>query len=77
MKIQEDVAVGFIVQNLSNQSLVTFWDNERLRAFRDLVVDGKTVAAAAEYKSVTGADLPECHLAVALAVASGSSSTPT
>ncbi|MEO5746105.1 MAG: hypothetical protein ABIQ53_16165 [Terracoccus sp.] len=68
-KIHEDVAVGFIVDNLSNQSLVAFLGDERLRAFRDLVADGKTIAAAEEYKTVTGAGLPECHLAVELEVA--------
>ncbi|MDQ2757856.1 MAG: hypothetical protein M3Y71_15095 [Actinomycetota bacterium] len=69
-KIREDVAVGFIVHNLSNQSLVAFLGDERLRAFRDLVADGKTIAAAAEYEAVTGAGLPECHLAVELTVVS-------
>lgn len=68
-KIREDVAVEFIVGNLSNQSLATFLDDERLRTFRGLVADGKAIAAAAEYQSVTGAGLPECHLAVELAVA--------
>ena len=67
--IPEDVAVGFIVHHLSNQSLAAFLGDERMRAFRDLVADGKTIAAAAEYQSVTGAGLPECHLAVELAVA--------
>jgi hypothetical protein len=70
VKIQEDVAVGFIVRNLSDRGLVAFWEDETLHSFRDLVADGKTIAAAAEYESVTGAALPECHLAVALAVAS-------
>lgn len=68
-KIREDVAVEFIVRNLSNQSLMAFLGDERLRTFRDLVADGKTIAAAAEYQSVTGAGLPECHLAVELTVA--------
>ncbi|MEO6998698.1 MAG: hypothetical protein ABI112_11495 [Terracoccus sp.] len=76
-RIKEDVAVEFIVQNLSDQSLVAFLGHERLHAFRDLVADGKTIAAAAEYQSVTGASLPECHLAVELAVASGQKPTST
>lgn len=75
-RIQEDVAVGFIVRNLSNLSLEGFLGDERLRAFRDLVADGKKIAAAAEYKSVTGADLPECHLVVELTVASKRAPTP-
>lgn len=75
-KIPEDVAVGFIVQNLSNQGLVAFFGTEALRAFRDLVTDGKTIAAAAEYRSVTGANLPECQLVVALFVASRQASPP-
>ena len=74
--IQEGVAVEFIVNNLSNQSLVAFLGDDRLRAFRDLVADGKTIAAAKEYQSVTGAGLPECHLAVELEVASTRSPTP-
>lgn len=75
-KIREDVAVGFIVDNLSTRSLLAFLGDESLRVFRDLVADGKTIAAAAEYKSATGAGLPECHLAVELAVASKRASTP-
>ena len=74
--IQEEVAVGFIVNNLSHQSLVAFLGDDRLRAFRDLVADGKTIAAAKEYRSVTGAGLPECHLAVELEVASTPLATP-
>ncbi len=75
-RIHEDVAVEFIVENLSNQSLVAFLGDERLSVFRDLVADGKTIAAAEEYKSVTGAGLPECHLAVELEVASKRAPTP-
>lgn len=75
-KIHEDVAVRFIVENLSNQSLVNFLGGERLRSFRDLVADGKTIAAAEEYQSITGAGLPECHLAVELEVASTRAPTP-
>ena len=70
MKIKEDVAVTFIVRNLSGQGLVAWREDERFRAFRDLVTDGKPIAAAEEYQKVTGANLPECHLAVTLAVAS-------
>ncbi|MGV8979426.1 MAG: hypothetical protein ACOH17_15430 [Cellulomonas sp.] len=36
---------------------------------RGLVADRKKATAAAEYKSVTGAGLRECRLAVALVVA--------
>lgn len=75
-KIREDVAVDFIVGNLSNQSLAAFLGDERLGTFRDLVADGKTIAAAAEYQSVTGAGLPECHLVVELTVASKRAPTP-
>lgn len=74
-KIREDVAVGFIINNLSNRSLRALLDEERLRAFRDLVADGKTIAAAEEYQSVTGADIPECHLAVEVTVACNRAST--
>ncbi len=74
--IQEEVAVGFIVNNLMHQSLVAFLGDDRLRAFRDLVADGKTIAAAKEYRSVTGAGLAECHLAVELEVESTRSPTP-
>lgn len=75
-KIHEDVAVEFIVRNLSSQSLDAFLSDERLRGFRDLVVDGKTIAAAAEYQSVTGAGVPECHLAVEVLVASKRAPSP-
>ncbi len=74
-KIREDAAVGFIVNNLSDQSLVAFLADETLSIFRDLVADGKTIAAAAEYQSVTGASLQECHLAVEVTVACNRAAT--
>ena len=70
MKIKEDVAVAFIVRNLSDRSLVAWREDETFRGFRDLVADGKLIAAAEAYQKVTGAMLPECHLAVTLAVGS-------
>ncbi|MEO7754478.1 MAG: hypothetical protein ABIS35_13795 [Terracoccus sp.] len=77
MNIPEDVAVGFITRNLSDHGLVAFWEDGRLRPFLELIAKGKTIAAAAEYQSVTGAAVLECHLAVALAVASqAAKSTP-
>ena len=57
MNIPEDVAVGFITRNLSDRGLVAFWEDSRLHQFRGLVAEGKTIAAAAEYQSVTG---PRC-----------------
>ena len=69
MKIKEDVAVAFIARNLSDRGLAAWREDERFRGFRDLVTDGKPIAAAEEYQKVTGAKLPECHLAVTLAVA--------
>ncbi len=69
MKIKEDVAVAFITRNLSDQGLAAWRDDERFRTFRDLVRAGSEIAAAEEYQRVTGADLPECHLAVTLAAA--------
>ncbi|MEP6798316.1 MAG: hypothetical protein ABI890_09220 [Lapillicoccus sp.] len=69
MTVKEDVAVGFIIRNLMDGGLVALWEDEKFRTFRDLVADRKTIAAAKEYQSVTGADLPECHLAVKLVVA--------
>ena len=67
MKIKEDVAVAFIVRNLSDRSLVAWREDEAFRGFRGLVADGKRIAAAQEYQKVTGATLDECHLAVTLA----------
>lgn len=66
MKIKEDVAVTFIMRNLSDRGLAAWREDERFRTFRDLLTDDKPIAAAEEYKRVTGADLPECHLAVTL-----------
>jgi hypothetical protein len=70
VKIKEDVAVTFINRNLSDRGLAAWREDERFRAFRDLLTDNKPIAAAEEYKRVTGADLPESHLAVTLAVVS-------
>lgn len=70
VKSQEDAAEAFIVRNLSDRGLSAWREDETFRGFRDLVTDGKLIAAAEEYQKVTGAKLSECHLAVALAVGS-------
>jgi hypothetical protein len=67
--IKEDVAVTFIIRNLSDRGLAAWREDERFRAFRDVLTDDKPIAAAEEYKRVTGADLPECQLAVTLTIA--------
>lgn len=70
VKISEDAAEAFIVRNLSDRGLGAWREDETFRVFRDLVTDGKLIAAAEEYQKVTGAKLSECHLAVTLAVRS-------
>jgi hypothetical protein len=67
VKIKEDVAVAFINRNLSERGLAAFLVDEKFLKFCQLVRDGKDIAAAEEYRKVTDASLPECHLAVAIA----------
>ncbi len=66
MKIKEDIA-AFINRNLSQRGLAAFLVDEKFLKFSQLIRDGKEIAAAEEYRKVTDASLPECHLAVAVA----------
>jgi hypothetical protein len=67
VRVDEKVAVGFVVDNLQQQSLTAFLDEPRLREFVRLVRAGQEIAAAKEYETVTGAKLAQCHFAVLVA----------
>jgi hypothetical protein len=67
VRISEGVATEFVLRNLADQSLADYLSAEPLQPFVDLVRTGKEIAAAQQYQQVTGADLPEAHLAVQIA----------
>ena len=55
MKIKEDIAVAFINRNLSKRVLAAFLVDEKFLKFSQLIGNGKDIAAAEEYRKVTGA----------------------
>ena len=62
----EDTAITFIARHfvVDQAALVT---DDRFEKFRSLVRDNQVVIAAKEYEELTGASLPECHLATMFA----------
>jgi len=62
----EDTAITFIARHfvVDQAALAT---DDRFEKFRSLVRDNQVVIAAKEYEELTGASLPECHLATIFA----------
>ena len=62
----EDTAITFIARHfvVDQAALAT---DDRFEKFRSLVRDNQVVIAAKEYEELTGASLPECHLAAIFA----------
>jgi len=62
----EDTAITFIARHfvVDQAALAT---DDRFEKFRSLVRDNQVVIAAKEYEELTGASLPECHLATMFA----------
>lgn len=65
VSVSEDTAITFIARNFDVDNAVLATD-DRFEKFRSLVRDNQVVVAAKEYQELTGASLPECHLATML-----------
>ena len=66
VSVSEDTAITFIARHfvVDQAALAT---DDRFEKFRSLVRDNQVVIAAKEYEELTGASLPECHLATMFA----------
>ena len=62
----EDTAITFIARHFDVDQAALATD-DRFEKFRSLVRDNQVVIAAKEYEELTGASLPECHLATMFA----------
>jgi len=66
VSVSEDTAIRFIARHFDVDQAALATD-DRCEKFRSLVRDNQVVIAAKECEELTGASLPECHLATMVA----------
>ena len=67
MKIIEQTAVNFIVNNLKGMSASHYFEQEKFQSFIESVKQGNEITAAERYQQVTSANIDEAHIAAAIA----------